>query len=162
MIPITFPFRQVTLKEHPQAASGYVRIWEKAVIGITGGRDGSRKTGKEGNGRSVGDVAVVARYRGLFSESLPFDNSPPPFWRSIGITDLEEIRDLIYGLQSLRGKILSRKELQPQIGSRYQGQVSSIEISRSRSDEHTDAVEYRSPEKAVEEDRGAMSALLEM
>jgi hypothetical protein len=34
---------------------------------------------------------------------------PPPPW-SIGIIDLEEIRDLIYGLQLLKGKILSRKE----------------------------------------------------
>jgi len=38
----------------------------------------------------------------------------PP--RCIGITDLKEILDLIYGLQSLRGKILSRKGLAAGIG----------------------------------------------
>jgi len=41
----------------------------------------------------------------------------PPLPRSIGIINFGEIRELIYGLQSLRGKILSRKELQSEIGS---------------------------------------------
>ncbi len=36
---------------------------------------------------------------------------PPP--RSIGIIELGENRDLIQGLQSLTGKILSPKELRP-------------------------------------------------
>ena len=36
--------------------------------------------------------------------------TPPPGW-SIGIIEFGEILDLIYGLQSLRGKILSRKEV---------------------------------------------------
>ena len=39
----------------------------------------------------------------------------PPWW-SIGIIEFGEILDLIYGLQSLRGKILSRKELAAGIG----------------------------------------------
>jgi hypothetical protein len=38
-----------------------------------------------------------------------------PPW-SIGIIELGEILDLIYGLQSLRGKILSRKGLAAGIG----------------------------------------------
>jgi len=40
---------------------------------------------------------------------------PSPPW-SIGIIELREILDLIYGPQSLRGKILSRKELAAGIG----------------------------------------------
>jgi hypothetical protein len=40
---------------------------------------------------------------------------PLPPW-SIGIIELGKILDLIYGLQSLRGKILSRKELAAEIG----------------------------------------------
>jgi len=39
---------------------------------------------------------------------------PPPSW-SIGIIKLAKILDLIYGLQSIRGKILSRKELADEI-----------------------------------------------
>ncbi len=60
----------------------------------------------------------------------------PPLPRSIGIINLGEIRDLIYGLQSLRGKILSRKELQSEIGSRWSVPVSRMGISRSRLSEH--------------------------
>src|ERR1039458_9597942 len=71
-----------------------------------------------------------------FWESLPFGNSPPPLPRSIGISNLGGIRDLIYGLQSLRGKILSRKELQSEIGSRWSVPVSRMGISRSRLSEH--------------------------
>jgi len=37
---------------------------------------------------------------------------PPPL-PSIGIIDLAENRDVIYGAQQLRGKILSRKDLGP-------------------------------------------------
>jgi hypothetical protein len=40
---------------------------------------------------------------------------PPPPW-SIGIYDLEEIREKIYGLQSLRGKILSPVDLAGGLG----------------------------------------------
>jgi len=40
--------------------------------------------------------------------------TPPPW--SIEIIELGKILDLIYGLQSLRGKILSRKELAAEIG----------------------------------------------
>ena len=53
-----------------------------------------------------------------FWEGLPFSTPTPPPVGAIGIIDLGEFRDLIYGLQSLRGKILSRKELQSEIESR--------------------------------------------
>lgn len=43
-----------------------------------------------------------------------------------------EIRDLIYGLQSPGGQILSRKELQSEIGSRWSVPVSWMGISQSR------------------------------
>jgi hypothetical protein len=42
--------------------------------------------------------------------------TPPP--RSIGIIMLRENRDLIQGIQSLAGKILSRKDFAPMCSSR--------------------------------------------
>jgi hypothetical protein len=46
-----------------------------------------------------------------FWEGLLIGTYPPPPPRSIGIKNLGDFRDLIYGLQLLRGKILSRKGL---------------------------------------------------
>jgi hypothetical protein len=61
-------------------------------------------------------IFVEAAFRGFpIWEGMADAGYPSPPW-SIGIADLEEILDLIYGLQSLRGKILSRKELAAEIG----------------------------------------------
>jgi len=63
---------------------------------------------------------TVARMEGLqakFHFGKPVDfgvprGTPSPL-RSIGIIDLAENRNVIYGGQQLRGKILSRKDLSP-------------------------------------------------
>jgi hypothetical protein len=49
-----------------------------------------------------------------FGEAVADAGYPPPW--SIEISDLRRILELIYGLQSLRGKILSRKGLAAGIG----------------------------------------------
>ena len=41
-----------------------------------------------------------------------FGGTPPPWW-SIGIIQLAEKLEIIYGAQELTGKILSHKELAP-------------------------------------------------
>ena len=61
--------------------------------------------------------AEVTGWKEPFRESLPFSNPPSPFPGSIGIINLEKIREVIYGLQSLGDKILSHKELRSEIGS---------------------------------------------
>ena len=47
----------------------------------------------------------------VLESSLPFSTPRPPPPGSIEIIELDENRKVIYGLQSLRGKILSRKDL---------------------------------------------------
>jgi hypothetical protein len=60
---------------------------------------------------------------------------PPPYGM-YGINNFGGNRELIYELHSLKGKILSRKELQSATVSRRLLSVSWIGISRSRSGEH--------------------------
>ena len=105
------------------------------MIRITGSGDGSRK--KVGQRSSICERAALPLARdGPFWEGLPFSNPHPLPRRSIRIMDLGEFRDLIYGLQSLRGKILSRKELQSEIKISRSAPVSRKGISQSRLDEH--------------------------
>jgi hypothetical protein len=137
----------MSLKELPQAASGYVWIGEKAVIRITGGRDESRKKG----GSESSDWRVQDQFGRVYLLITP----PPPYSRSIGIIGLGEIRDLIYELQSLRGKILSHKELQLQIGSQWSALVSGPGISQSRSCEHAGSVENVRFREPAEDDEAA-------
>jgi len=60
-------------------------------------------------------IFVEARLRvSRFGKGWLMQGIPLPW--SIEIIDLRRILELIYWLQSLRGKILSRKELVPEIG----------------------------------------------
>jgi hypothetical protein len=92
------------------------------VIRITAGGDELRKkqwpvAGDQRLGSicGMGDEVILERFYLLIT--------PPPFPRSIGIINLGENSKLIYGLQSLSGKILSRKELQFQSSSLVAGPV---------------------------------------
>ncbi len=78
-------------------------------------------------------VRVAANH---FGKAYLLVTPTPPPRRSIGIIDLGEFQDLIYGLQSLRGKILSRKELHPGIEISNSAPVSRKGVSQSRLDEH--------------------------
>jgi hypothetical protein len=60
----------------------------------------------------------------------------PP--RSIGIFDLAENREVIYGAQLVTGKILSPKELALSMGFRSSGTVLLIGNSGSRLSEHVE------------------------
>jgi len=61
-------------------------------------------------------IFVEARLRvSRFGKGWLMQGTPPPPW-SIEIIDLRRILELIYWLQSLRGKILSRRELAAEIG----------------------------------------------
>jgi hypothetical protein len=60
-------------------------------------------------------IFVEAAFPGFPIWEVWLMRGTPPPW-SIGITDLGKILDLIYGLQSLSGKILSRKGLAAGIG----------------------------------------------
>jgi len=60
----------------------------------------------------MSDIGVL---EGAVWENFPETRSTPPP-RSIGIIGLGEFREIIYDLQSLRGKILSHKELRDSPG----------------------------------------------
>jgi hypothetical protein len=66
----------------------------------------------------VGILRCGGRATDRFGKAYLLVAPTPPPVGAIGIIDLGEFRDLIYGLQSLRGKILSRKELQSEVESR--------------------------------------------
>src|SRR5271169_1636901 len=65
-----------------------------------------------------------------------FERGTPPPPRSIGIISLEEFGNLIYGVQQVRGKILSPKELRAVPAACRFGSVLRKGIPQSRLCEH--------------------------
>jgi hypothetical protein len=71
-----------------------------------------------------GLVLICGRVRNSILGKFYLLITPLPPNGSLGIFDLGQNADLIYGLQSLRGKSLSRQELQVQSAARSDGSVS--------------------------------------